>query len=69
VHELPAADRFFNEVSKVSKPGAQLLLVEPAGHVKVAQFDAQLKAASEAGFEMAERPSIRRSHAALLRKG
>jgi SAM-dependent methyltransferase len=68
VHELPAAGRFFNEMSKVSKPGAQLLLVEPAGHVKVAQFDAQLEAASEAGFEVVERASIRRSHAALLRK-
>ena len=46
VHELPATNRFFGEAAEVSKPGARLLLVGPVGHVKDAQFDAELKAAS-----------------------
>lgn len=69
VHELTAARRLFTEVAEVSRPGAHLLLVEPAGHVKVAEFESELRAAAEVGFQAAERPSIRRSHAALLRIG
>jgi len=38
------------------------------GHVKSAGFEAELKAAFRAGFVLADRPSIRRSHAALLRR-
>jgi len=68
VHELPDAGRFFAEVAQASKPGAEFLLVEPAGHVKEAEFQAELKAAVQAGFSLADRPSVRRSHAALLKK-
>ena len=68
VHELPSVDNFFAEVAEVSKPGAAVLLVEPAGHVKPAAFEAELQAAAQAGFEVVDRPSIRRSHAALLKK-
>jgi ubiquinone/menaquinone biosynthesis C-methylase UbiE len=68
VHEMPSADSFFTQVSAVSKPGAQLLFVEPAGHVKLEEFQAELEAAARAGFSIIGRPSIRRSHAALLRK-
>lgn len=68
VHELPAAHPFFSEVAAASKPDARLLLVEPVGHVKAAQFEAELKAAADVGLNLEDRPSIRRSHAALLRK-
>ena len=68
VHELPSAERFFTEAAKASKPGAGLLIAEPAGHVKTADFEAQLQAAARAGFVLQARPSIRRSHAAFLRK-
>ena len=67
VHELPAPDAFFQEISKASKPQAGLLFVEPRGHVDAAHFDAELRAATEAGFELTERPDIHRSHAALLK--
>jgi hypothetical protein len=50
------------------KPGAGLLFAEPAGHVKQEDFDAELKAAAEAGLELSERPVMSRSHAALLVK-
>ena len=68
VHEFPDAGRFFFEVAAASKPGAQLLLAEPKGHVKAADFEAELRAAGKAGFELEDRPSIRRSQTALLKK-
>ncbi len=68
VHELPNVERFFTEVAEVSKPGAGLLIAEPAGHIKPGHFESELQAAIRAGFVLEGRPSIRRSHAALLRK-
>jgi ubiquinone/menaquinone biosynthesis C-methylase UbiE len=68
VHEFPDAGKFFKEVSAASKRGAQLLLAEPRGHVNDAQFAAELSSATAAGFEVASRPAIRQSQAALLVK-
>ena len=68
VHEMPDAARFFSEAAEVLKPGATLLLAEPAGHVKKDKFEAELQDAAKAGLVVAERPTIRRSHAALLKK-
>ena len=66
VHELPAAAPFFRETAAAMKPGALLLLAEPRGHVQAPEFEAELQAASAAGFMLVERPSIGGSHAALL---
>jgi len=68
VHELPSAERFFTEVAEASKPGAGLLIAEPAGHIKPGHFESELQAATRSGFELAGRPSIRRSLAAFLKK-
>jgi ubiquinone/menaquinone biosynthesis C-methylase UbiE len=68
VHELPDEARFFAQVAAALKPGASLLLVEPAGHVTPAEFDEEIKLASAAGLVLADRPTIGRSHAALLKK-
>jgi len=68
LHEFPEAGRFFAEAAAASKSGAQLLLAEPTGHVKTADFEAELGAADKAGFQLVDRPSIRRSQTALLRK-
>ncbi len=68
VHELPNVERFFTEVAEASKPGAGLLIAEPTGHVRTGDFEAQLQAATRAGFVLEARPSIRRSHAGFLRK-
>lgn len=68
VHEMPEAARFFRETAEALKPGASLLLAEPKGHVKAAQFEAELKFAAEAGLELESQPPIRGSHTALLRK-
>jgi len=68
VHEMPSVNRFFSEATEASKPGATLLLAEPRGHVKSEEFDAELQEAAKAGFTIVDRPSIPRSHAALLKK-
>jgi len=68
VHEMPARQAFFREVADALKPGASLLVAEPRGHVKPAEFDAELQAAAQAGLELADQPAIRRSYTALLRK-
>jgi SAM-dependent methyltransferase len=68
VHEMPSSRRFFAEVAQAMKPGATLLLAEPSGHVKKDVFEAELQDAAAAGLEATDRPTIRRSHAALLKK-
>ncbi len=68
LHEMPDAGRFFAEAAAASQPGASLLLVEPSGHVKPDAFEAELRAAADAGFALASRPAVRRNHAALLKK-
>jgi SAM-dependent methyltransferase len=68
VHELPAAEPFFAELAAASKPGAGLLFAEPGGHVKPPAFETELNAAIHAGFDLVERPKLRRSQAAFLKK-
>jgi SAM-dependent methyltransferase len=68
LHEMPSPGPFFAEAAAVSKPSARLLLVEPAGHVKDEEFEAELRDAAQAGFLVLERPQIRSSQAALLQK-
>jgi ubiquinone/menaquinone biosynthesis C-methylase UbiE len=68
VHEMPSAGQFFTEAAAASKPGARLLLVEPAGHVTAEEFEAELRDATRAGFSVLDRPHIRRSQSALLQK-
>jgi hypothetical protein len=65
---MPSANSFFAELSRALKPGGCILFAEPRGHVKAALWDAELEAASQAGFIVAGRPDIRRSHAAVLKK-
>ncbi len=68
VHEMPNSANFFREAAQAAKVGAKLLLVEPAGHVKADEFAAELAEAASSGFEVVGRPTVKRSHAALLEK-
>ena len=68
VHEFPNAAKFFVEVARASRTGAQMLLAEPSGHVKDQDFEGELSSASAAGFSLHDRPPVPRSHAALLVK-
>jgi len=69
VHEMPSSESFFAEVARASKPAASVLVAEPAGHVKPELFEEEIQEALKAGFALVERPSFRRSQAALLRRG
>jgi SAM-dependent methyltransferase len=68
VHELPPGNSFFTEAALAMKSGGHLLFAEPAGHVNDTDFQTQLTAAGRAGLKVVNRPSIRRSYAALLEK-
>lgn len=68
VHEMPSAKAFFNQVSAALKPEQVVFFAEPAGHVKAAKFQEELEAARAAGLQIVSRPTVRRSHAAVLQK-
>ena len=68
VHELPSAGIFFAEAARAMKPGARLLLAEPAGHVGEDAFDQELAFAAQCGLSAAPGPRIWRSRSALLTK-
>jgi len=68
VHELPDARRFFLEAAGAMKPGACLLLAEPKTYVSREEFEAELGAAAQAGFQPLEPPAFAGSHVALLKK-
>lgn len=68
VHEMPSAKIFFEEAAAAMKPGATLLLSEPRGHVKDEKFEEEIQAGVAAGLSLVDRPAIRRSLSAVLRK-
>lgn len=68
VHEMPTPAPFFTETARALKPGASLLLAEPAGHVEDTEFAEELAAAAQSGLSVESRPSLRSNHVALLRK-
>ena len=66
VHEFPDAGHFFAEVAETCKKNARVLLAEPRGHVSDKAFSAEMDSASANGLSVAERPTIKRSLAAVL---
>ena len=68
VHEVPDRLHFFKKLSAVLKPGATLLVAEPAVHVSRKDFDRTLREASEAGLQPhPQQPSVRLSLSRLLK--
>jgi ubiquinone/menaquinone biosynthesis C-methylase UbiE len=68
VHEVPDAARFLEEVHAVLREGAQLLLVEPRGHVSAEAFASTEAAAARLGMRPTARPRVAFSRAVLLRR-
>jgi SAM-dependent methyltransferase len=68
VHEMPSSAMFFAETAHCLKWHGKLLLAEPTGHVKPADFEAELKSAASAGLRLVDRPAIRGSRTALLER-
>lgn len=69
VHETPDIDHYFSRMSQCLRSGSALLLIEPLFHVRQGHFDRELAAAAKAGLSLEQRPAVRMSHAAILRKG
>lgn len=67
-HEVPDQARLFREIHDVIKPGAKLLLAEPAGHVRKIDFVKSLDIAKQSGFQIISNPVIAKSYTALLIK-
>jgi ubiquinone/menaquinone biosynthesis C-methylase UbiE len=68
VHELPSAATFFAEAARAMKPGARLLLAEPAGHVTQDALAKELALAAEAGLAAVDQPKVAGSRAAVVQK-
>lgn len=68
VHEVPDHARLFSEIAAALKPGGNLLVVEPKGHVKEENYNCSIEEAQRHGFTMVERPKIRRSRAVVLQR-
>jgi ubiquinone/menaquinone biosynthesis C-methylase UbiE len=68
VHEMEGGDSFFRESAAVMKPGAKMLLAEPAGHVTEAEFANELENAAATGLRLTGSPEIRKSQTALFEK-
>jgi 2-polyprenyl-3-methyl-5-hydroxy-6-metoxy-1,4-benzoquinol methylase len=68
LHEVPDRTGLLAALHASLRPGAQLLLGEPTGHVTRDTFEAQLADAQAAGFSLVDRLRSWRSHGALLGK-
>ena len=61
VHEVPDAQKFFEQVYPVMKPEGTLLVSEPKGHVSKKSFQKTIAIAQEIGFKSFSEPRIARS--------
>lgn len=68
LHEMPDIRSALISITRALRPGAHLLIAEPAGHVSHDDFGRTLEIASTCGLEPAGSPTIRRSHSAVLQK-
>jgi ubiquinone/menaquinone biosynthesis C-methylase UbiE len=68
VHEIRAKERLFIEIHRAMKPGAQLLIAEPTGHVTDESFKKMLETAINIGFDKVSTPEIRGSISVVLKK-
>ncbi len=66
VHEMPDAERFFQEARRALAPGGEVLVAEPAGGVSPADFEMTLAAAERTGFRRQPGPEVRWSRTAVL---
>jgi ubiquinone/menaquinone biosynthesis C-methylase UbiE len=68
LHETPDPPALLAELFHMLKPGGRFLLMEPLGHAKAKDFEAEVNQAKEAGFEEQDRPEVIRQMCALLQK-
>lgn len=68
LHETPDPGGLLAELFALLKPGARVLLMEPAAHLKNGQFETELALAEAAGFKVVGQPKVIREMCRLLEK-
>ena len=68
LHETPDPAALLTELFSTLKPGGRFLLMEPRGHTKAEDFDAEIAYAKQAGFEEKNGPRVMRQMCALFQK-
>jgi ubiquinone/menaquinone biosynthesis C-methylase UbiE len=66
VHEVPDKTAFFDEMRRVMRPGARMLVAEPRHHVDAAEFEDMKTVAARAGFKAAPGPFIAGGRSVVL---
>lgn len=68
LHETPEPSAVLSGLFAMLKPDSRLLLMEPRGHLKAGDFEAEVALATEVGFVEVERPQVTRQMCSLLKK-
>ena len=64
-HEIEDLESFLIRVRSLLKPGGQLMIVEPKGHVSASRFTDIVEAVQKKGFEISECPVFRFSRSVV----
>ena len=67
-HEVPDQQELFNKLTLMFKPGGILYFAEPAGHVKLNDFEQSLDYAEKSGFKKIKTLELGKNYATLLEK-
>jgi len=68
VHAVPDSARFFSEVCEAMKPAGRLLVASPKLFISETVFERTVSVAKHNGFEVTNRPQIKRARTVLLQK-
>ncbi len=68
VHEVGSPERLFSEIASVMRPGGQILLAEPKGHVPEEDFKKFIAIASQNNLTVDHKVKIFKTMAVLLLK-
>jgi SAM-dependent methyltransferase len=68
VHEVPDQRRLLEDVRNCLRPGGQLFIAEPRGHVPPADFQQTVDIAEGFGLKLSEQPHVRWCRAAVFIK-
>lgn len=68
VHEVPDQNVLFSHIHAGLRPGGLLFVAEPRLDVREGYFQKELERAAAAGFSLVQRPQVRFSFAAVLRR-
>lgn len=68
IHEVPDRDFLMKQLYRVLREKGRMLVVEPKGHVKTAEFAATVALAEQAGLRVIDSPADSRGYSCLFIK-